>query len=122
MKIKQDQQYIQKFLKDLENHLRIKLLQGVKLTYLDMEWSSQLIATFCLHGLHFCIMECVESQVLDFTVILNKEDPKINGWAPTTLLVSVIGFLKFTLKFVNWINNNSTVPIFKNHSPYSLCW
>ena len=63
-----------------------------------MEWSSQLIATFCLHGLHFCIMECMESQVLDFTVILNKEDPKINGQAPTTLLVSVIGFLKFHFK------------------------
>jgi hypothetical protein len=50
----------------------------IKLSYLNMEWSSQLIATFRLHSLHFCIMECMESQVLDFTVVLNNKGQKIN--------------------------------------------
>lgn len=76
----------------LENKKDLLFREGWKWSYLNVEWSSQLVATFCLHSLHFCVMECMESQMLDFTVILNNEDPKSMEWIQTLSLSTLKGF------------------------------
>lgn len=39
-------------------------------SYLHVKRSSQLVAALSLHGLNFCVMESMESQMLHFAVIL----------------------------------------------------
>ena len=48
----------------------VVVLEGLVVVLLDMERPGQLVAAFSLHRLHLCTVEGMESQVLDFSVVL----------------------------------------------------
>lgn len=49
--------------------------------YLHMKWTRQLIAALSLHGLDFCVVESMEGEMLDLTVVLQteKHDDQLNN-------------------------------------------
>ena len=53
----------------MASRLQTTVLAGL-VRYLDVESPGQLVTALGLHGLHFCPVEGVQSQVLHFGVVL----------------------------------------------------